>query len=189
MRNSPRLVGVLFAAAFLTSCGVSAQSEPHAVELPRRPLTEPQPGAASQGATGGVAEVLCMVRDDRLVETVRRLSGPSAPQEHLNDLLAGPTGPERERTMTTALVGLSLEVRMASGGMAQVDITEADEGSARSDENLAYAQIVCTLTSRADVASVALSRDGDPLEVPRADGSLSRGPLYGSDYAALIAPA
>ncbi|GAA3347074.1 hypothetical protein GCM10020358_60490 [Amorphoplanes nipponensis] len=178
------LVGIL-----VSSCGVSTQSEPHAVELPRRPLTEPRASAATEGRAGGVAEVLCMVRDNRLVETVRRLDAPPTPQEHIDHLVAGPTQPERDRAMTTALVGSSLEVRMAGDATAQVEITEADEGSARSDETLAYAQIVCTLTSRADVASVLLLRDGDRLEVPRADGSLSRGPLYGSDYTALIAPA
>ncbi|MEU8230462.1 GerMN domain-containing protein [Actinoplanes sp. NPDC048967] len=189
MSRSRRLAVVMLATALLSSCGVSTQSEPHAVELPRRPLTEPHSNAASEGPTGDVAEVLCMVRDDRLVQTVRRLAAPPTAQEQIDHLLAGPTQAERERLMTTALAGLSVEVRVGDDATAQAEITEADEGSARTDETLAYAQIVCTLTSRADVASVFLSRDGDRLEVPRADGSLSRGPLYGSDYISLIAPA
>jgi hypothetical protein len=117
------------------------------------------------------------------------LAASPTPQEQIDHLLTGPTQVERDRAMTTALVGLSLDVSVSSGATAQVEITEADEGSARSDETLAYAQIVCTLTSRADVASVNLFRDGDRLEVPRADGSLTRGPLYGSDYTSLITPA
>ena len=183
-----RLTAVLLAGALLSSCGVSAQDEPHPVELPRRPLTEQRSTAPSEGPPGDVAEVLCLVRDDRLVQVVRRVATPPTPQQHVDHLLAGPTEAERHRGLSTALAGSTIAVRVADA-TAKVEISEADETSARSDETIGYAQIVCTLTTRADVTSVVLSRDGEQLEVPRADGSLSRGPLYGSDYQGLIVPA
>ena len=188
MTSWQRLTAVLLAGGLLSSCGVSAQSDPHRVDLPRRPLTEPR-STASESAVGDVAEVLCLVRDDRLVQVVRRVAVPPTAQQQVDHLLTGPTAAERNSGLTTALAGSALEVRAGGNAVAQVQISEADEGSARSDETIGYAQIVCTLTSRADVASVILLRDGDRLEVPRADGSLSRGPLYGSDYNALIVPA
>ena len=44
----PRLLGaVTLAGVLLAGCGVSAQGEPHAVDLPRRPLTDP--GTAARG--------------------------------------------------------------------------------------------------------------------------------------------
>ena len=115
----------------------------------------------------------------------RRCAGsPTRPsvQQLADRLIAGPTEAERTTGLTTALAGMSLAVEVPAGGtVARVRI--ADEGSARSDEMIAYGQIVCTLTARPDVGAVVFIRDDEPLEVPRADGSLSRGPLYAGDYA------
>ncbi|BBH67165.1 hypothetical protein ACTI_38500 [Actinoplanes sp. OR16] len=175
------------ACVFLVaSCGIPAQDEPHEVTLPR----DGQNTATAGPAPGGeVAEVLCLVRDGRLVQTVRRVSSVPTPQKQLDDLTAGPTTAERGLGLTTALAGMSLSARDSGDGVT-VEVTEAeDAGSARSDEVLAYAQIVCTLTARADVASVSFTQGGEPLQVPRADGSLTDRPLRGWDYSSLIAPA
>ncbi|MEV6489077.1 GerMN domain-containing protein [Actinoplanes sp. NPDC051633] len=191
--NRPAAMGVAMGVAMAViavvgACGVTAQDEPHAVELPRRPLTTAAPGSAFPGPPGEVAEVLCLVRDGRLVEVVRRVKASPSAQEQVDQLLAGPTEAERNSGITTALTGLSLTVSLRSGrGESEVEVAEANEDAARSDETIAYGQVVCTLTSRSDVVSVIFTQDGDRLEVPRADGSLSRGPLYGSDFAALVA--
>jgi len=119
---------------------------------------------------------------------VRRLDAPPTVQLQVEHLLGGPSEVERNTGLTTALVGRSLTVELLGGAQAHVGIAEAAEGTARSDEIMAYGQVVCTLTSRAEVNSVVFTRDDERLEVPRADGSLSSGPLRGSDYATLIAP-
>jgi spore germination protein GerM len=183
-----RPIGVALAACLLASCGVPAQDEPHLVELPRQPLVTAGPGIAGTAGTGEVAEVLCLVRDGRLVQVVRRLDQPPSLQLQVEHLLAGPSELERNTGLTTALVGMSLTVELSGGGEAHVGIAEGAEDTARSDEILAYGQIVCTLTSTAAVNSVVFTRGNERLEVPRADGSLSSGPLRGSDYATLIAP-
>ncbi|WP_041832217.1 GerMN domain-containing protein [Actinoplanes sp. N902-109] len=187
-----RAIGLGLAAALMAlsgACGVPAQHEAHAVDLPRRPLTTPAPDVTA-GRPGEVAEVLCLARDTHLVQVVRRIDTAPGVQQQLDHLLAGPTDAERNRGITTGLTGLTLRGALPRGSdEAQVEVTEADENNARSDESLAYGQIVCTLTSRAEVSSVVFTRDGERLEVPRADGSLSRGPLFSSDYAALIGPA
>lgn len=172
----------------LTGCGVTPQDEPHGVELPRRPLITVSPVPAAPGGAGNVAEVLCLVRDGRLVEIVRRVESPSTAQGQLDQLLAGPTEAERNNGITTALTGLSLSVSLAAGTNAsRVEVTEADDDTGRSDETIAFGQIVCTLTSRPDVGSVTFTKSGEQLEVPRADGQLSRGPLYAGDFATLVA--
>jgi hypothetical protein len=178
------------AALLLTACGVPAQNEPHRVELPRRALTAPPPTAANTVPTGDVAEVLCLIRDGRLVQTVRRAKAVSPPQGQLDQLVAGPSAAEQSHRLSTALAGAVLTVDLPiSVTRATVQVSEAEEGFARSDDVLAYGQIVCTLTSRADISAVSFRRDGKPLQVPRADGTLSTGPLNVVDYRSLIGPA
>ncbi|GIE35107.1 hypothetical protein Ait01nite_081520 [Actinoplanes italicus] len=171
----------------LTACGVPAQDEPHPVVLPRRPLN----GTASAAAesVGEVAQVLCLIRGNRLVQTVRRTDAVLAPQRLLDLLVTGPTTAERAEGLSTALATTTLSVTVPAGGRtAAVEISEPDEGTGRSDEALAYGQIVCTLTSRADVAAVTFLRDGRRLQVPRGDGILTGDPLRAADYESLIGP-
>jgi hypothetical protein len=184
-----RLVGVVLAGTLLGACGVPAEDEPHSIDLPRRPFISSSPSTATAEPPGEVAEVLCLVRDGRLVQTVRRIESTPSAQLQAEHLVAGPTDEELQTGLMTALAGWSLKVEVAGGTrLARVAITEPDEGNARNDEMIAYAQIVCTLTAREDVGSVIFTRGNDRLEVPRADFSLSRGPLYSSDYSSLIGP-
>jgi spore germination protein GerM len=184
------LLGALVAAVALGACGVPAQDEPHRVELPRNPLTTVTARPAPTESHGGVAVVVCLTRSGRLAQTVRRLGSFPSVQQQLDNLTAGPTRAEQDNGLGTALAGFTLRARQApSSTEVTVDITEADESNARSDEVLAYGQIVWTLTARADIDSVVFTRDNRRLEVPRADGTLSRGPLHAGDYASLVSPA
>jgi hypothetical protein len=105
----------------------------------------------------------------------------------LQDLLAGPTVDERADGLSTALsaadvTGLTIVQRRAT-----VSVAARPDGAARSDEVLAYGQIVGTLTSQgAEVGTVSFTSGGRPLGVPKADGALSTGPLTIADYAGLI---
>jgi hypothetical protein len=76
-----------------------------------------------------------------------------------------------------------------SGAVAVVDIGDGPPEAGRTDEILAFGQIVCTLAARSDVNGVVFVRGDQPLEVPRSDGSLSSGPVTAANYADLIAPA
>jgi hypothetical protein len=180
MRPVVLLAGVLL----LAGCGVPAQNEPHAVDLPRQSLSTPSPAPAS--TTGEVAEVLCLVRGDRLQYAVRRLDRMPPVQQQLDQLMAGPTQAEREQGLTSALGAMTLTDRSPPRSRnVTVQVAEAPEDNARSDEYLAYGQIVCTLTARPDVDAVVFTRDDERLEVPRGDGSLSSEPLRARDYAEL----
>lgn len=178
-----------FVVALLAGCGVPAQDEPHGVDLPRSPLVASTQSAPPPSAVGEVAEVLCLAHDGRLAQTVRRVAAPPTVRQQLDDLVTGPTPTEQAMGLTTALASLSLTAQPPSDGQIVVEITEPDDGAARSDEILAYGQLVCTLTARPDVNSVIFTRGGRRLEVPRADGTLTREPLRGGDYSSLIGPA
>ncbi|MDO3702982.1 GerMN domain-containing protein [Micromonospora sp. C28SCA-DRY-2] len=172
----------------LAGCGVPVEDTPRTVPAPRGPFPSAATGEATSPA-GRVAEVLCFVRDDRLVPVERRLDAAPTADAQLAHLLAGPSAAERDRGLTSSLPGAvgGATVRI-TGAHAEVDVGAVDDEAGRSDEVLAFGQLVCTLTARTDVETVSFLRRGQPLGVPRADGSLSRQPLSAADYTDLITP-
>ncbi|MFC0033332.1 GerMN domain-containing protein [Micromonospora chaiyaphumensis] len=181
-----RLLPVLLAAALLGGCGVPVDDEPRRVQPPPGGFPTPA-GTATAEPDGRVDEPLCFVRGDGLAAATRRVDGLPGVDAHLQHLLAGPDGAERDRGLATALPGtVAVAGATLTGTVATVDVRQAGEETGRNDEILAFGQIVCTLTQRPDVDSVAFRRDGQPLEVPRADGNVSSLPLTAADYRPLL---
>lgn len=179
-----RLTLATLLALLLVGCGVPTDDRPRAVEAPYGPF--PTPGTASSDSAGRFTEALYFVRDDRLVLVHRRLDMSPTVAQHLEHLLAGPNEAERAEGLATALFGaVTVAGIRRTGTRAEVDVPSVAEGAGRSDEVFAFGQIVCTLTARPEVDAVSFLRDGAPLGVPRADGSLSQGPLTAADYAEL----
>ncbi|MFY1576755.1 GerMN domain-containing protein [Verrucosispora sp. WMMD703] len=175
--------------ALLGGCGVPAEDQPRAVTPPPVPFPSTATAAPTAAETGAVTEVLYFSRDERLVPVIRRADQVPALDAQLRALLAGPTPAERDDGLTSALPGAftSAVVELVDGlARVTVGLTAVDTG--RIDGRLAYGQIVCTLSARTDVTAVLFLEGGTPLSVPRADGSLSSGPLTAADYAVLINP-
>ncbi|WP_433125440.1 GerMN domain-containing protein [Micromonospora sp. CA-240977] len=173
--------------AVLTGCGIPTDDAPRTVQAPRGPF--PTTASAGTAPAGPAAETLCLVRDNRIIPVLRRVDRPPTIEDQLRDLLAGPTTAERDTDLTSALPGaVNAAGVTVAGTQARVAVDEPGDDAGRSDEVLAFGQIVCTLTSRSDVTTVTFFRDGKPLGVPRADGSLSEQPLSRTDYAPLITP-
>ncbi|MGC5028470.1 GerMN domain-containing protein [Micromonospora sp. DT229] len=184
--------GVAVAAvllALVAACGVPGEDRPRVVTPPPGPLPPTATAAPTTAETGAVTEVLYFSRDDRLVPVTRRIDEVPAVEVQLRDLLAGPTQAERDDGLTNALTGAlsNAEVELVDR-QARVTVTATVAETGSTHEMLAYGQIVCTLTARADVDTVVFLRDGAPLSVPRGDHSLSPDPLTGADYALLITP-
>jgi hypothetical protein len=190
MRVRPVVVAALPVAALLVAaaagCGVTPDDRPRTITPPRGPfqaLASPHPTAVN----GAIPQTLFLVKEDKLVAVTRRFEAPPTPRDLLAALAAGPTDAERGRGLTSALLGGTAVTGVrATAGQARVDLAAAVEGAPRTDEVLAYAQLVCTLTARPDITGVTFFRDGTPVGVPRADGSLSTGPLIAADYAPLV---
>ncbi|MDG6108708.1 GerMN domain-containing protein [Dactylosporangium aurantiacum] len=173
----------------LTGCGVPTEDSPRPIAAGSRPNATTAAQTASP-APGVPVELLFLVRDAGLVAVRRPAVQMPAIDEQLRQLLAGPNATEREAGYTSALTGITVTGMVEiHGGDATVGIGSRPDGAGRSDEVLAYGQIVCTLTSRADVRTVSFLHDGQPLRVPRADASLTDGPLTAADYTDLIRPA
>jgi hypothetical protein len=177
----------LTAVLLVAACGVPGEDRPRSVDPPLTPLTASTPPTPTTDPYGSLAEVVCLVRDDSLVPVVRRVAVLPSVEDHLGQLVAGPTAAERAAGLTSALTGSRVAGVALADGEARVEL-KGDEGVARSDDVLAFGQVVCTLTTRPDVTRVVFHRGEGAVAVPRGDGSLSDAPLTASDYAAITGP-
>ena len=182
-----RVIAAVATATALAACGVSVQAEPHPVQLPGRstaPATTQTPAVQ-----GELAQTLYLIKDTHLVAVSRATPEQVTASEQLASLLSGPTTTEQQQGLSSSLLGTELGLSVQNrSGQAIVELATSLEGTGRTDDILAFAQIVCTLTSRGDIHTVTFTRAGEPVEVPRADSSLTRDPLTAADYAPLIAP-
>lgn len=181
-----RLLGPALLALVVTlaGCGVPLDDAPRDVgDAPRPPADAPAPVDV-----GPAVQRLCLVRDGLLVRVARRVPNPPPAAEHLADLLAGPTATESADGLTSALTTATGVTMSLMNARATVEVGDLVAQGARSDQVLAFGQIVCTLGSRLDVGTVSFTSAGQPLGVPRGDGSLADGPLTIVDYAGLMAP-
>lgn len=142
---------------------------------------EPSPGDGAEMAT---YEVWFVVGDKLWLEHHTRPATPAAARLAMEDLLAGPIGPEAESGDTTAipegtrLLGISI-----SDGVATVDLSdEFDSGGGSAGMFLRLAQVVFTLTQFATVDGVEFRIEGKPVETFSAEAIVLDGPQDRSDY-------
>ncbi|HEX6499783.1 MAG TPA: GerMN domain-containing protein [Micromonosporaceae bacterium] len=183
----PAVVVVALVAAVLAGCGVPAEKSARQITPPPGPYQAVVSGAPTAPPAGTVSEKLFLVSDGKLVAVQRRVSVQPTADSLVRDLLAGPSAHEQDQGLSSALAGANViaSVHMV-GGIATVEVGPAVLGAGRNDDMLAFAQVVCTLASRPEIAGVSFTRDGKPIGIPRADGSLTQGPLSVADYADLI---
>lgn len=178
------LLLVLLALGTTAGCGVPVDRSPRDLDPSHVVYGSDAP---APDRFGNAVERLYLVRDGKLIRVLRRLPAARTPQQMVQDLVAGPTRKEQQDGLTSALSTMQVGATTITQRRAAVEIGAPAVPGARSDEVLAYAQIVCTLTSQgAEVGTVSFTRGGRPLAVPRGDGLLSTGPLTIADYADLI---
>lgn len=190
-RNLTRIAVVALALASV-ACGVPQDDAPR--ELSRdgvpfgllSPATTQTTAVISQPAVSGV---VYLVRQDRLVAVQRQVRSPVSSGRLLTALLEGPTESEAAAGFRSAI---SSEARVrdvtASAGVVTIELSEEFVEVAGQDQILALAQIVFTATETDTAGAVRFRLAGEPVEVPRGDGTLTSAALTRADYAAL-APA
>ncbi|MEH1127175.1 GerMN domain-containing protein [Micromonospora sp. CPCC 206061] len=178
-----------FAAAVLVlaaGCGVTVQQQPQEVQPPRGPHRILASGLPDTPDPGTAEELLYFTRDGTLVPTTRRVRVAPTAETLVRDLVAGPNDAERNAGLASALTGTTLTLAGRHGSQITIEMDEPVAGTGRSDEVLAYGQVVTTLTARPEITSITFTRGGERIGIPRADGSLSEVPLTAADYASLI---
>lgn len=181
-----------FAVLLLLStlgCGIPRDPEPRelsAEDVPFGLLSPATTQTTSDVEEPATSAVVYLLRDDRLVAVQRQVEAPVSPAGLLLALLEGPSTGEAEAGFRTAI---SSETRIrdvtSAAGVVTVALSRQFVEVTGQDQILALAQIVFTATEVPGAGAVRFRLDGEPVEIPRADGTLTSAPLTRADYAAL----
>lgn len=176
-------------AGALGGCGVTAQSGVSLADDEEVPFGLLDPTETSSPVQGtGAAVAVFLVREDGHLVGVARLAPTGALSSRLKVLAEGPTPAEASGGLRSAVPGPDVVASVELvGGVATVDLSREFAELTGADQLLAIAQMVFTLTDRNDVERVGFTLDGEPVQVPRGDGSLTSEPVSRGAYAPLVA--
>lgn len=170
------------AALLLPGCGIPADRHPVAVP---GGVVRPALGPTTTTPAPSTQATIFFVQAERVVP-VTRSTTRSDLQAVLQVLLSGPTETELAGGLRTAISTQSnIASVSADGNTAVVDLTATFVEVGGAEQILALAQLVLTATATPGITNVRFQLEGQGVEVPRADGTLSSGPLTASDYASL----
>lgn len=180
------LAAVVVAAAS-AACGVPIDDSPEPLEFPpqyQSPTSTTQPPLTASGQT---TAILCLTRDQSLVQVPRPVDTPPSPAELLADLIGPTTEAESQEGLTSALAGIrGLTVADIADGIAEVAVGDSLDGITGNNLLLIYGQIVCTLDEHPAISGVWFSQDGQRKQVPRGNTSVTDEVLTAEDYVELL---
>ena len=182
-----RLLALLTVALACGGCGIPASGVPKpiaAASVPFNLLGTEQVGA--QPPSLGPATLVYYVRKDRLAPVTRHISGSNVPAASVRMILTGPTSPEANDGLTSDVPARTRLVSLdVTGTVATVDLSKEFGTIGGSDQVLAVAQIVYTVTASRYINAVSFAINGRLVAVPDGSGSLSVSPRGRADYRAL----
>jgi spore germination protein GerM len=186
------VVAALAAALVLliAACGVPTHDSAREVDPKDVPfqLLDERAGPPVAEPLGAEEQLIYFARDRRLVATTRKLPPDSSLSRLLDALGRGPNRNEVDAGLRSALPDESRFPDVSvSRGTATVDLGPRFTALSGEDQVIALAQLVYTVTGRPGVGLVRFTLDGQPTDVPRANGELTAGPVSRDDFSA-VAP-
>lgn len=184
-----RLALLMVGALVVFGCGPQAESEAQRIPGDDVPFglldgTPVESSPTTSAAPNRSMEVY-FVRGNRLVPVERESERPSVIRA-FEALANGPTAAEAGNGVRTAIPpGVEVPSLRASGATVVVQLDGPVAEASPSEQVLALAQMVYTATAFSGIDSVQFLIDGQPVDIPRADGTLTRGPVSRSDYQGL----
>ncbi len=174
----------------VAGCAVGAEESAHRLDLEvdRGVLTTPN-GDTPIPDPDAIAVSVYLVRDNQLVHVTRELADPgsSSLDGVVTYAIAGPTAPEARSGIWSAIPpGTSLLSTQLKDGVAEIDLSSDFAAIGGTDEILALAQIVWSVTALTGIDSVVFLLDGTPTSVPGLGGVLISGPLDEDEYRELL---
>lgn len=183
-RRALILAGGGLAATLLAGCGVPVGGPPTRIDPTTVPFDLLAPsGTAAPEAEAGRAISIYLVDGDRLVPATRHVTGTNVPARSLGVLFLGPTTAEAAQGYRTAIPSLTRLISLdVSDRVATVDLTKQFGSLGGSDQVLAVAQIVFTLTASPRIRAVTFAIGDTPIAVPDGSGSLDTTARTRDDY-------
>jgi spore germination protein GerM len=174
-------------ALALAGCGVGTQSSatltppddvPFGLAEARPETTTTMPPSARATSTS----IYLLDRDSRVVPVDRELRSNDV-HEVIDALLAGPLPDEVRLGLTSALPDADIVGAVdVTGGIGSVDLDPSFTDLTADIQRSALAQLVFTLTAQPGIGQVSFTLDGQPVEIPRGDGTLASGSVSRDSY-------
>ena len=189
----------LFLVLALSACGVDSQRNAHVFDASEVPYGLADTTKQATTAAGlapftattptSVAFDLYFIRSGILVAVTRQAAVVPTPADLVTTLVAGPTPAEVSAGHRSALSGPDIVTQTsAAATTVTVDLAKTFNDIPRSDRIFALGQITLTLTSLPGVTLVRYTIADAPIEVPKANGVVTRDPVTRTDYANLLEP-
>jgi len=169
-------------------CGVPTEDRARSIPEERLPaaLSQPPAGPATTGRIGAAAFTVYLIDEERLRPVPRAVDGSVNLAGRLDALRAGPTADEETAGLRSALNDeAAIRVSRVTGEVATVDLPIGLAELVGSDQVLALAQLVFTLTEDPNVDDVIFTVDGAPVAAPVGDGTLLGRPIGRVDFPTL----
>ena len=182
-----RSTGAMALLLLQGACAVAAESSATAIDVGAVPFDLLDPDAPNvTPVVDGRTVSVCLLRDDGLVVVDRQVERDAGLREVVVSL-ATTSEEEAAAGLETAVSGPEdIAAVDIAGGVASVDFGPTADQTLTPDPLSTIAQVVCTLTGQPGVGSVRFTVDGDPIDVPRDDGSLTDAPVARDDYTQLL---
>lgn len=187
-----RILLALVTALALASCGIDTESSADVVddervpfgllEADREPVTGPDPNGEV------LVEIYLYDEENDVLVPVRRRLGSSSLDAVLGALERAPIDRDPDALRSALSEIDAVAGTDTSRGVATIDLTEEFSDITGADQLLAIAQLVYTATGRPGVGQVAFTLEGQTIEIPRGDGSLTSESVTRGDYARLEPP-
>lgn len=180
-------LAVLALSIVCGGCGIPTSGVPKPIAAASVPFTllgtEP---VGAQPPSLGPATLVYYVRQDRLAPVTRHIPGSNVPAASVRMILSGPTASEANDGLASDVPARTRLVSLdVTGRVATVDLSKEFGTIGGSDQVLAVAQIVYTVTASRYIDAVSFAINGRRIEVPDGSGSLSVTPRARVDYRAL----
>ena len=177
-------------ASLLVSCRIPSDESPRAIDpdgVPFGLLEQDQPGSTVDGSARVPVDVF-FVGNDRLVAATRDVAAPVTADKAVQALLSGPTNTEAGRNLRTAIAATAaISVTPPVDGLIRIELSPSFATPGATNQVLAVAQIVYTVTALFPESRVSFTLAGRPVEVPVDDGTLTRSPVGRTEFAT-VAP-
>jgi spore germination protein GerM len=174
------MLALTVGACGLPSDGHIERLEPSSVPFG---LLAPAESGSPAPPPRGPSTNVYLVRNDRLATATRTVLGENVPAEAVRLLLDGPLPEEAVRGLTTAVPsGTRLISLDLARGVATIDLSPEFGTLGGSEQVLAVAQLVYTLTASKYINAVRFAINGKAVEVPDGSGSLARAARSREDY-------